>query len=111
MKLKLVAAAMIAAGVALAGCAHRDTGAAAGSSRSAAEVASDTALGTKVKTALVTSAGFGTAADVNVQTFRGVVQLNGFVASQEQINRAGDVARAVEGVRSVDNNLRIKPAG
>src|SRR5438477_10458116 len=98
MKLKLVAAAMIAAGVALSGCAHRDTGtstsASSGGSRSATEFTSDAALTTKVKTALATAAGLGTAAEVNVQSYRGVVQLNGFVGSQEQIKRAGDAARA-----------------
>ncbi|HZE59019.1 MAG TPA: BON domain-containing protein [Burkholderiales bacterium] len=110
MKLKLVAAAMIAAGVALSGCAHRDTSASSGGSRSATEFAGDAALTTKVKTALATAAGLGTAAEVNVQSFRGVVQLNGFVGSQEQIQRAADAARAVEGVQSVQNNLRVKPA-
>ena len=112
MKLKLVTAAMIAAGVALSGCAHRDTSttASAGGSRSATEFTSDAALTTKVKTALATAAGLGTAAEVNVQSYRGVVQLNGFVGSQEQIKRAGDAARVVEGVRTVENNLRVKPA-
>jgi hypothetical protein len=110
MKLKLAATAMIAAGLALSGCAsHRDTGAAAGTSRSATEVTSDAALTTKVKASLVANAGLGTAADVNVQSFRGVVQLNGFVASEEQARRAAEVAGNVEGVQSVQNNLRVKP--
>ena len=109
MKLKLVAAAMIASGLALSGCAHRDTSAAAGESRSASEVTSDAALTTKVKSALVAHAGLGTAADVNVQSFRGVVQLNGFVASEEQAKRAVEVAGNVSGVQRVQNNLQIKP--
>lgn len=110
MKLKLVAAAMIASGLALSGCAsHRDSSAAAGESRSATEVTSDAAITTKVKSSLAANAGLGTAADVNVQTFRGVVQLNGFVASQEQAKRAVEVAGNVSGVRSVQNNLQVKP--
>ncbi len=110
MKFKLLAVAMMAAGVALSGCAsHRGGNASAGSSRSAAEVAGDAAIGAKVKTALATDAGIGTAANVDVQTFRGVVQLNGFVASADQIQRAGDAARNVQGVRSVQNNLKVKP--
>ena len=109
MKLKLIAASMIAAGLALSGCAHRGN-ASAGESRSATEFTSDAALTAKVKTALATDAGLGTAANVDVQSFRGVVQLNGFVASQEQAKRAVEVAGNVSGVRSVQNNLKVKPA-
>jgi osmotically-inducible protein OsmY len=46
--------------------------------------------------------------DVNVQTFKGVVQLSGFVNSRDQKNRAGDLARKVEGVRKVENNITVK---
>jgi len=46
--------------------------------------------------------------DVNVQTFKGVVQLSGFVNSRDQKNRAGDLARKVEGVREVENNITVK---
>lgn len=111
MKLKLIAAAMIAAGLAFSGCAsHKDSSAGAGTSRSAGEFTSDAALTAKVKTALAKDAGLGTAADVNVQSFRGVVQLSGFVNTQEQIRSAGDVASRIEGVTKVENNLRVKPA-
>jgi osmotically-inducible protein OsmY len=109
MKVKLLAAAMMAAGLALSGCAsHRDN-AASGESRSAGQFSSDAALTAKVKTALATNAGLGTAADVNVQSYRGVVQLNGFVPTQEDIQRAAEAARNVEGVSRVDNNLQVKP--
>lgn len=109
MKVKLLAAAMMAAGLALAGCAsHRDS-AASGESRSAGQVTSDAALTAKVKTALARDAGLGTAADVNVQSYRGVVQLNGFVPTQEDIQRAAEAARNVDGVSRVDNNLQVKP--
>lgn len=109
MKLKLVAAAMTAAGLALAGCAsHRDN-AASGESRTAGQFTSDAALTAKVKTALAKDAGLGTAADVNVNSYRGVVQLNGFVDSADKIQRAADIARNVEGVTRVDNNLEVKP--
>src|ERR1041384_4865141 len=43
--------------------------------------------------------------DVNVQTFKGVVQLSGFVNSRDQKNRAGDLAKAVEGVKEVKNSI------
>ena len=111
MKLKLLAAALMASGLVLSGCAsHRDNTASAGESRSASQFTSDAALTTKVKTALAKDAGLGTAVDINVQSFRGVVQLNGFVKTQEQIRSAGDVASRVDGVTRVDNNLQVKPA-
>lgn len=46
--------------------------------------------------------------EINVETFKGVVQLSGFVNSQADINRAVEVARKVEGVRSVKNDMRLK---
>jgi hyperosmotically inducible protein len=46
--------------------------------------------------------------DVKVQTFKGVVQLSGFVNSRDQKNRAGDLARKVQGVKDVENNITIK---
>jgi len=111
MKLKLMTAALMAAGLALSGCAHRnDNSASAGGSRSAGEFTSDAALTTKVKTALAKDAGLGTATNINVQSYRGVVQLNGFVNSREQIRSAGDVAGRVDGVTKVENNLQVKPA-
>jgi osmotically-inducible protein OsmY len=110
MKLKLIATAMIAAGLALSGCASHKQNASAGESRSAAEFGSDAALTTKVKAALAKDAGLGTAANVNVQSYRGVVQLNGFVNTDEQIRSAGDVAGRIEGVSKVENNLKVKPA-
>src|SRR6185436_9765836 len=44
---------------------------------------------------------------VNVDTFKGTVQLSGFVNSKEQKNRAGDLARAVDGIKDVENNITI----
>lgn len=46
--------------------------------------------------------------EINVETFKGVVQLSGFVASQERINKAIEVTRAVKGVKSIKNNMLIK---
>ena len=45
---------------------------------------------------------------VNVETFKGVVQLSGFVNTRDQKNRAGDVARKVEGIKEVKNNITVK---
>ena len=46
--------------------------------------------------------------DVNVVTFKGVVQLSGFVNTKDQKNRAGDLAKNVEGVKEVQNNITVK---
>jgi osmotically-inducible protein OsmY len=46
--------------------------------------------------------------DVSIQTFKGVVQLSGFVNSRDQKNRAGDLAKRVEGIREVANNITVK---
>ncbi|MGB7748719.1 MAG: BON domain-containing protein [Verrucomicrobiia bacterium] len=45
---------------------------------------------------------------VNVETFKGVVQLSGFVNTRDQKNRAGDIARQVSGVHDVENNITVK---
>jgi osmotically-inducible protein OsmY len=46
--------------------------------------------------------------DVNVTTFKGVVQLSGFTSTKEQENRAGDIAERVGGVKLVENIVTIK---
>jgi osmotically-inducible protein OsmY len=47
-------------------------------------------------------------AEINVETFKGVVQLSGFVSSRADINKAVEVARSVKGVESVKNDMRVK---
>jgi hyperosmotically inducible protein len=47
-------------------------------------------------------------AEINVETFKGVVQLSGFVNSQADINKAVEITRAVKGVKSVKNDMRLK---
>jgi osmotically-inducible protein OsmY len=47
--------------------------------------------------------------DVKVNTFRGTVQLSGFVTTEEQRRQAVDIARRVEGVQEVIDNLSVKP--
>jgi osmotically-inducible protein OsmY len=46
--------------------------------------------------------------EIGVETYKGIVQLSGFVDSQKAIDKAGQIARSVDGVKSVKNNLRIK---
>jgi len=46
--------------------------------------------------------------EINVETFKGIVQLSGFVRSQANIDRAVEVARGIPGVKSVKNDMRVK---
>lgn len=65
------------------------------------------AVTAKVKAALIDDP-LVKAFDINVDTYRDVVQLNGFVESAEQKKRAEEVAMGVDGVRGVQNNLTVK---
>lgn len=67
----------------------------------------DTAISAKIKAALLADPDVkGT--DVQVETYRGTVQLSGFVASPQNASRAVDIARRVEGVAEVKNALIVK---
>ncbi len=61
----------------------------------------------KVKSALLNDPGVKSF-DIAIATRKGEVQLSGFVDSQAQINRAIDIARSVEGVQSIKNEMSIK---
>jgi osmotically-inducible protein OsmY len=71
------------------------------------EYIDDTVITTKVKAAFVADETLK-ATEINVETFKGVVQLSGFVKTPADIARAVDVARGVEGVKSVKNDIRLK---
>jgi hyperosmotically inducible protein len=71
------------------------------------EYLDDTVLTTKVKAAVFNEPTLKSA-EINVETFKGVVQLSGFVSSQTTANKAVDLARGVSGVKSVKNDMRIK---
>ena len=45
---------------------------------------------------------------VNVTAFRGTVQLSGFVATNDQKSKAGEIAKTVQGVQNVENNITVK---
>ncbi|MCW5627082.1 MAG: BON domain-containing protein [Burkholderiales bacterium] len=81
-----------------------------GSSRSAGTVVDDATITAGVKSALIGDSDMK-ARDINVDTYRGRVQLSGFVDSQAQIDKATEIARKRDGVVSVQNNLRIKQDG
>ena len=71
------------------------------------EYLDDTVLTTKVKAAVFNEPTLKSA-EINVETFKGVVQLSGFVSSQTTANTAVELARGVSGVKSVKNDMRIK---
>jgi osmotically-inducible protein OsmY len=97
---------MVAA-LALVACASTESEA---PKRDTGEFASDATLTARVKSAIATDVGARTAAAINIETYRGVVQLTGFVDSSEQASRAEAAAKKVDGVRSVKNDVRIKSA-
>ncbi len=71
------------------------------------EYLDDTVITTKVKAAIFEEPGLKSS-EINVETFKGTVQLSGFVANQANAYRAVELARNVRGVSSVKNDIRIK---
>ena len=71
------------------------------------EYIDDTVITAKVKTAIFEQPGLKSS-EINVETFKGIVQLSGFVSSQDNANSAVQVAKNVKGVSSVKNDMRIK---
>ena len=62
---------------------------------------------TKVKTAIFNEPTLKSL-QINVDSFKGEVQLSGFVDSKQSVTKAGEIARSVEGVVSVKNDLVVK---
>lgn len=101
-KHSLIAAALSAfLLVSVVGCASTSK------SEGTGEYVDDAVLTTKVKAAIFNEPGLKST-EINVETYKGVVQLSGFVSSQADINKAVDVARSVKGVVSVKNNMHVK---
>jgi len=67
----------------------------------------DSVITTKVKAAILGEPGLKVS-EINVETFKGVVQLSGFVSSRADINNAVKLARSVNGVKSVKNDMHVK---
>jgi osmotically-inducible protein OsmY len=85
----------------LAGCASTQK------QESTGQYIDDTAITTSVKAAIFNEPTLKSA-EINVETFKGRVQLSGFVSSRDNINRAVAVAQGVKGVTSVANDMRVK---
>ena len=71
------------------------------------EYIDDTVITAKVKAAIFNEPTLKSA-EINVETFKGVVQLSGFVKSHDDTHKAVSLAKAVKGVVSVKNDMRLK---
>jgi hypothetical protein len=74
---------------------------------SAGEYVDDSVITTKVKS-LLAEDDFLKSFQISVESFKGTVQLSGFVNSQKAVDKAGEIARSVKGVQSIKNNLIVK---
>ncbi len=74
---------------------------------STSEYISDTTITAQVKTAILNEPSLKSA-EVNVETFKGVVQLSGFLSPDSNWNKAVEIALGIKGVKSVKNDMRIK---
>ncbi|MES2297136.1 MAG: BON domain-containing protein [Pseudomonadota bacterium] len=97
----LRAFACSAAALALVACASTRT------SEGTGEYVDDTVITTKVKAALFEDPELK-AHEINVETFKGNVQLSGFVSTKEEEQKAVEVTKNVKGVRSVKNSMLLK---
>ena len=98
----LAALLVLGSGMALySGCAGSPT------RKSTGEMLDDATITTRVKTAFAQDPGVK-AIDVKVDTFKSTVQLNGFVNTAEEKARAEQIARGIQGVTNVQNNLTVK---
>jgi len=99
---RLVTAAFTAAvAITAVGCSSNPT------SKSAGEYVDDAVITTKVKAAFAADPTVK-ATEVNVETYKGDVQLSGFGAEPRDAQRAVEIARGVKGVTSVKNDIRVK---
>jgi len=71
------------------------------------EYIDDSVITTKIKSQLAAD-DFLKSFQISVESRKGIVQLSGFVDSQKAVDKAGQIARGVEGVKSVRNDLIVK---
>lgn len=100
---KRIATALFAVSLAatFVGCASTSTKEGTG------EYIDDSVITTKVKAAIINEPTLK-ATEINVETFKGSVQLSGFVAQPADAAKAAEIARGVKGVKSVKNDVRVK---
>jgi len=85
----------------LAGCASTSK------QESTGQYLDDSAIATKVKTAIFNDPSLKSA-EINVETYKGRVQLSGFVSTSANVDQAVAVAKGVSGVTSVKDDMRLK---
>ncbi|TAL76514.1 MAG: BON domain-containing protein [Burkholderiaceae bacterium] len=99
-----MALAMTLTSVTISGCSvanHQET---------AGQYVDGTVMTAKVKAKIANELGVADAANITVKTIQGgIVQLSGFAKTQSERTRAGEIARSVEGVAVVHNNLVVAP--
>lgn len=103
MKTLLIASAIA---LSVAGCAGIGSGDTTTGTRTVGQAVDDATIGTKLKAAIVADKELS-ALKVNVDTTQGNVRLKGEVKNLDQWRRAADLARNIQGVKSVDNQLVI----
>jgi osmotically-inducible protein OsmY len=86
---------------ALAGCASTSKQSSTG------EYVDDSVITTKVKS-LLAEDDFLKSFQISVETYKGIVQLSGFVNSRQAVDKASQIASSVKGVKSVKNDLIVK---
>lgn len=91
----------ILAAATLIGCASTSK------SEGTGEYVDDSVITAKVKTAILGEPTLKSS-EINVETFKGTVQLSGFVSSQDKVDAAIVTAKNVKGVTSVKNDMRLK---
>ncbi len=74
---------------------------------STGEYVDDSVITTKVKS-LLAEDDFLKSFQIGVETYKGIVQLSGFVNSRQAVDKAGQIASSVKGVQSVKNDLIVK---
>ncbi len=94
----LLSAVLLSIVLGCAGTAHKE---------SSGEYVDDSWITSKVKAAFVKDKTLK-ASEINVETYKGTVQLSGFVSDPGDVSHAADVARDIKGVTSVKNDIRVK---
>ena len=92
---------MLGASLVSVGCSSTPTSASTG------QQIDDTTITTKVKAKMVDDPAVS-ALNIKVETFKGTVQLSGFANNATEVNRAVEIARGTDGVKSVKNDIRLK---
>jgi hyperosmotically inducible periplasmic protein len=106
--MKAMIAIAVAAALALSACASQQEKSSSSSGQTASSSTSNAMLTGKVKSALAADVGLSTVTTIDVDSDNGVVTLKGRVDSADKKAKAEEIAKKVDGVRSVKNELRVE---